>query len=137
MQPQSFALLFTVAMLAVTAYFLLGSIPLLVLRHDNPMDARFIRSFYITYYRIALVTAVAAATSHAWAGRTAFASGAAAIAILTVVLWRSFIPQMDRLGGEIQSSDPMAIPGFRKIHKSAIGINFAQLLAILGSLAWF
>ena len=54
MQPESFALLFTVAMLAVTAYFLLGSIPLLVLRHDNPMDARFIRSFYITYYRIAL-----------------------------------------------------------------------------------
>lgn len=137
MTAHSFALLFTVAMLAVTAYFLLGSVPLLVLRHDNPMDARFIRSFYITYYRIALVTAVAAAASHAWAGRPAFASGAAAIAILTVLLWRSFIPQMDRLGGEIQASDPMAIPGFRKIHKSAIGINFAQLLAILGSLAWF
>ena len=137
MTPNSFALLFTVAMLAVTAYFLLGSVPLLVLRHDNPMDARFIRSFYITYYRIALVTAVAAAASHAWAGRSAFAAGAAAIGVLTVLLWRSFIPQMDRLGGEIQASDPMAIPGFRKIHKSAIGINFAQLLAILGSLAWF
>ena len=137
MQAQSFALLFTVAMLTVTAYFLLGSVPLLVLRHDNPMDARFIRSFYITYYRFALLTAVAAATSHAWAGRPAFASGAAAIAILTVVLWRSFIPRMDQLGGEIQASDPMAIPGFRRIHKTAIGINFAQLLAILGSLAWF
>jgi hypothetical protein len=43
---------------------------------------------------------------------------------------------MDRLGSEIQASDPMAIPEFRKIHKSAIGINLAQLLAILGSLAW-
>ena len=33
--PQTIALFFTVALLAVTAYFLLGSIPLLVLRHDK------------------------------------------------------------------------------------------------------
>eukprot|EP01041_Mallomonas_annulata_P019726 gene19726-39184_t len=55
--PTHAALLSTVALLAVTAYFLLGSVPLLVLKHDNPMDARFIRSFYITYYRLALFTA--------------------------------------------------------------------------------
>ena len=30
-QPNNIALLFTVALLAVTAYFLLGSVPLLVL----------------------------------------------------------------------------------------------------------
>ena len=34
------ALFFTVAMLAVTTYFLLGSIPLLILKHDNTMDAK-------------------------------------------------------------------------------------------------
>ena len=48
LQPQMLALLFTVILLAVTTYFLLGSIPLLTLKHDNPMDSRFIRSFYIT-----------------------------------------------------------------------------------------
>jgi hypothetical protein len=39
------SLFFTVAMLIVTAYFFLGSVPLLVLKHDNPVDASFIRSF--------------------------------------------------------------------------------------------
>ena len=55
LQPQMLALLFTVILLAVTTYFLLGSIPLLTLKHDNPMDSRFIRSFYITYFRLALI----------------------------------------------------------------------------------
>ena len=49
------ALFFTVAMLMVTAYFFLGSVPLLVLKHDNPVDAKFVRAFYNMYYRIALV----------------------------------------------------------------------------------
>ena len=37
LQPNQFALLFTVALLAITAYFLLGSVPLLILKHDNPV----------------------------------------------------------------------------------------------------
>ena len=65
LEPKSFALLFTVVLLAVTAYFLLGSVPLLVLKHDNPMDSRFIRSFYITYFRIALIAAVTLAAQPA------------------------------------------------------------------------
>lgn len=39
------ALLFTVALLVTTAYFLLGGLPLLVLDHDTSLDARFIRGF--------------------------------------------------------------------------------------------
>jgi hypothetical protein len=58
LQPNQFALFFTVALLAITAYFLLGSVPLLILKHDNPVDSRFIRSFYITYFRMAFVAAV-------------------------------------------------------------------------------
>ena len=92
LQPHAVALFFTVALLAVTAYFLLGSVPLLVLKHDNPVDARFIRSFYLTYYRIALVAAVGTAISYALAGRPAFAAGAGGIAALTLVLRGKFIP---------------------------------------------
>ncbi len=40
------ALVFTVALLVTTAYFLLGGLPLLVLDHDKPLDARFIRGFF-------------------------------------------------------------------------------------------
>ena len=134
LQPQQLALFCTVALLVVTAYFLLGSIPLLVLKHDDPVDSRFIRSFYVTYYRIALVTATAATASYALASRPAFAAGAAGIVVLTWVLRQRFIPRMDALGTQIHANAEVAIPGFRKIHKRAILINLAQLLGILGSL---
>ena len=135
LQPQNMALFFTVALLAVTAYFLLGSIPLLTLKHDNPVDARFIRAFYMTYYKIALTTAVGTTISYALAGRPTFALGAGAIASLTLVLRRHFIPQMDQLAPQILANQHLASPAFRKIHKTAIMINTSQLLAILGSLA--
>ena len=35
------ALFFTVVLLVMTTYFIMGSIPLLVLKHDTPLDARF------------------------------------------------------------------------------------------------
>ena len=78
------ALFFTVAMLMVTAYFLLGSVPLLVLKHDNPVDAKFIRAFYNMYYRLAFVTTLGAAISYALSGRPMFALGAAANAVLVL-----------------------------------------------------
>lgn len=134
LQPQTIALFFTVALLAVTAYFLLGSVPLLTLKHDNPVDARFIRSFYITYYRIAFWAAVGTTVSYAVAGRVVFATGAALIALLTGVLRNTFIPRMDQLAPQIQANVTIAIPAFRKIHKSAILINTSQLLVILASL---
>jgi hypothetical protein len=133
-QPQMFALLFTVILLAVTAYFLLGSIPLLILKHDNPMDARFIRSFYITYFRLALIAALAAAISFVFAGKTLLALGALGIAVLTWLMRQHLITRMDHFGAQIQADELVAIPAFRKMHKSAILINATQLIAILGSL---
>jgi len=131
------SLIFTVAMLAVTTYFLFGSIPLLILKHDNTMDSKFIRSFYITYFKFAIVVSTAAAISYTAAVRPIQAIGATAIAILTLVLRFKVIPQMDQLGSEIrEDNNLMAIPEFRKIHKSAITLNFAQLITVLGSLSF-
>ena len=131
------SLIFTVAMLAVTTYFLFGSIPLLILKHDNTMDSKFIRSFYITYFKFAIVVSTAAAISYAAAVRPIQAIGATAIAILTLVLRFKVIPQMDQIGSEIrEDNNLMAIPEFRKIHKSAITLNFAQLITVLGSLSF-
>jgi hypothetical protein len=137
LQSNQATLLCTVAMLAVTAYFFFGSVPLLILKHDNTMDARFIRSFYITYYRIALVTASVTAASFTAAARPAFAIGAVAIVILTLVLRRTFIPRMDALRTQIEADDPAAILAFRRIHKTAIVINLIQLFVIIGSLTAF
>ncbi len=77
------ALIFTVALLVTTAYFLMGSLPLLILKHDTPMDSRFVRGFYNTYYLAAMSTAGATALSYAIAGRFALAAGPAALALLS------------------------------------------------------
>lgn len=128
------ALFFTVALLVTTTYFLLGSVPLLVLEHDTPMDSRFVRSFFNTYYLAAMGTASATALSYALAGRLAIASGAAALALLAAILRRKVIPTMDSLREEIQSSGTSAISAFRRIHTSAILINLAQLVVIVWTL---
>lgn len=79
------ALFFTVVMLVTTAYFLMGSVPLLILKHGTPLDARFVRDFFDTFYRAAMVTASATAVSYVLAGRLILAGGATALALLAVL----------------------------------------------------
>jgi hypothetical protein len=128
------ALFFTVALLVTHAYFLLGSVPLLVLKHDIPMDARFVRGFFNTYYLAGMFTASATAASYALAGRPAFAAGAAALALLASILRRLVIPKMDSLEVQIQASGPSAITTFRRIHGAAILANLAQLVLVIWGL---
>ncbi|WP_295978471.1 hypothetical protein [uncultured Variovorax sp.] len=128
------ALFFTVALLVTTAYFIMGSIPLRVLKHDTPLDARFVRGFFNLCYVAAFVTASATAASFASAGRWGIAAGAAALAAIAVVLRRKVIPKMDALGTQIQANCMDAIPGFRRTHVVAILINIAQLVAIVWTL---
>ena len=131
------ALFFTVALLVTTAYFILGSVPLLILKHDTPKDSRFVRGFFNTYYLAAMFTAGAAAVSYAFAGRLVVAACAAALALLATILRRRVLPQMDSLGAQIQVSGTDAIRGFRRTHLFAILVNLAQLVLIVWSLTIF
>ena len=128
------AMFFTVALLVTTAYFIMGSIPLLVLKHDTPLDASFVRGFFHVYYLRAFVTASATAISFALAGHPGIACGAAALAGIAVVLRSRIIPKMDALGEQIQSNYMDAIPGFRRTHTIAILINLLQLTVIVWGL---
>jgi hypothetical protein len=118
-------------------YFLLGSVPLLILKHDTPVDGKFIRSFFNLYYRVAAFVGAAAALSYAFSGRPWFAVGACVIAVLSVVLRRTIIAKMDLLQSQIQTANFEAIPEFRKIHIRAVLISFAQLLVVVWSLFQF
>lgn len=131
------AMFFTVALLVTTAYFIMGSLPLLVLKHDTPLDARFVRGFFNLYYVAAFVTATATAISFLSAGRPGIAAGAAALAVMALVLRSQVIPKMDALGAQIQSDYMNAIPGFRKTHLTAIAINIVQLVVIVWTLIAF
>lgn len=128
------ALFFTVILLVITAYFLIGSVPLLILQHDTPMDSRFVRGFFNTYYLAVMSAASATALSYALAGREIFAAEAIALALLAAVLRRTIIPRMDALRAQIQVGQTHAILGFRRMHVTAMLVNLAQLITIVWSL---
>mgnify|MGYP007034009141 FL=1 len=128
------ALFFTVALLVTTAYFLMGGLPLLILKHDTPLDARFIRGFFHVYYRAAMVTAAGTAVSYAFLGRPDLAAGAAAIGIAALVLRTKVLPTMDRLCAAIVDHDEQAVRQFRRIHLALLTGNLAQLILVVWSL---
>lgn len=125
------ALFFTVLLLVVTAYFSMGSLPLLILKHDTPMDSRFVRGFFDTCYLTEMSAAGATAVAYALAGRLGLAAGATLLTLLAVALRRSIIPRMDSLRAQIQASPGHAIAAFRRMHLAAIVVNLAQLVAIV------
>ena len=128
------AFFFTVILLVITAYFIMGSVPLLILKHDTPLDSRFVRGFFNTYYLTAMFSASATALSYAFAGRLIFASGATVLTLLAIILRRTVIPKMDALRARLQVNETIAIRGFRRLHVTAILINLAQLALIVWSL---
>jgi hypothetical protein len=132
MPPIVMALIPTVLLLVWMGFFMMGSLPLLVLKHDTPLDSRFIRGLFNVYYLAVMLTAGAAALGYAWTGKTAFALGMACIASLAFALRRWLvIPRMDVLRDRIPASDT-AISRFRRLHIVGMMLNVAEL----GTVAW-
>jgi hypothetical protein len=125
------AFVFTVVLLVSTAYFLFGGLPLLILKHDVPLDARFVRAFFNLYYKVAFWAAVGAAVSYALWGRIAFAMGAAAIAILVTILRMRFLAAMEEVGARIDGADAGPIRHFRRMHGAALLINVGLLVVLV------
>lgn len=125
------AFFFTVAVLFTTAYFLMGGLPLLVLKHDVPLDSRFIRGFFNVYYRAAFWTSLFACLSYVLWGRYVFAAGAAAIAIVAIVLRNYLMSTMSQLSTQIEAGDAAAIKRFRLVHGGVLSIIFFQLVILV------
>ncbi len=128
------AIVFTVALMVITAYFLMGGLPLLILKHDVPLDARFIRGFFQIYYRAAFWAAAGACASFALWGRLAFALGMALIAMGAALLQRRMLPAMQQLGGQIEGQHDGAIRQFRRVHATALMVNVLQLAVLVWGL---
>ncbi|BDI03170.1 hypothetical protein [Sphaerotilus microaerophilus] len=129
------ALLFTVLLLATTAYFFMGGLPLLILKHDVPLDARFVRSFFRLYYRLAFVTATGTTVSHALAGQRLLAAGAAGIVLATFVVRGLLVPAMQFYGDGIQRSNLEALRRFRRTHTTVLLIILTEVVLIIASLS--
>lgn len=129
--PGYAALFFTVVMLVTMAYFIMGGLPLLILQHDTPVDQRFISRFFDIYYKAVLFAAIGGSASYAFWGRMPFALGAAAIAIVALLLRRKVLPSMEQLSAKIEAADSAAIQEFRKVHSVALLLSLAQLVAVV------
>jgi len=127
---------FTVALLVTTAYFLMGGLPLLTLKHDTPLDARFVRGFFNVYYRAAFWASLGAFVSYALWGRYPFAIGVAVNACIVSLLRKHLLQAMQQLGAQIEASSDGAIHHFRRVHSAALCVNLVQLVAIVWGLLW-
>lgn len=125
------ALLFTVALLVTTAYFLMGGLPLLVLAHDTAVDARIVWGFFSLYYKAAFVTSMGAAVSFAALGRPGFALGAVAFSSTVVLLRKRLLPVMDPLGSQIHTGGSSALRKIRQIQSAALLVNLLQLMLLV------
>jgi hypothetical protein len=126
------ALVSTVLLLMSLGFFVLGSTPLLVLKHETPMDSRVIRQVFHYCYRMVAAMAAAASTGFALTGRPVLSVCLGGIALLALVLHRVMLTRMDALRETMRHGDRAAVVRFRQLHVAGIALNLTQL----GALAW-
>ena len=121
------ALIFTVALLVWMGFFMMGSLPLLILKHDTPVDARFIRGLFNLYYVAIMITATAGALSYALANRPAIAAGLGFVAVCGFAGRRWLVARMDRVRSTMTADDSAGIRRFRLLHIAGMLLNVALL----------
>ena len=123
-----------VLLLVWMGFFMLGSLPLMILKHDTPMDARFIRGLFDVYYKAVIVVASAGTLAHAFARRPAMTAVMVAIGAVAFCSRRMILSRMDRLRLTMTATDAAGIRQFRRLHVVGMVLNVVQLLALCGSL---
>src|SRR3954463_10834858 len=98
-----------VILLVWMGFFMLGSLPLMILKHDTPLDARFIRGLFDVYYKAVIVCASAGTLAHAVAGRKVTTAMLLAIALVAWQCKRQILPRMDRLRDTMTPTDAQGI----------------------------
>ena|SRR2546423_14473561 len=121
------ALTSTVALLVWMGFFMMSSLPLLILKHDTPLDARFIRGLFNLYYVAITITATVGALSYALANRPTIALGVGFVAACGFAGRHWFVARMDRVRSTMTADDSAAIRRFRRLHVVGMLLNVALL----------
>ncbi|HSI22078.1 MAG TPA: hypothetical protein VK959_03545, partial [Methylophilaceae bacterium] len=113
MLPKTLALVSTVFLLMSLGFFVLGATPLLILKHDVPMDSRVIRQVFHYCYRLVTVVATTAAIGYGLSGRAGMSLGFACIAVVAIVMHHWLLTRMDSLRNTMHEGDRAAVSRFR------------------------
>jgi len=125
------ALISTVVLLVWMGFFMMGSLPLLVLKHDTPLDSRFIRGLFNVYYVAILSVGSVGALSSALAGRLLIALALAAVAGIGFAGRYWFLVRMDAVRRTMSADDAPAIRKFRRLHIAGMLANFVMLVTFV------
>lgn len=131
------ALIATVLLLVWMGFFMMGSLPLLILKHDTPVDSRFIRGLFNLYYTAILATGGVGAASSALAGRFAAALALGAVAAIGFAGRRWVVARMDAVRGTMTAEDAVGIRRFRRLHIAGMLLNVLLLAAFCIGLTRF
>src|SRR5262249_4210206 len=111
-------------------FFMLASPPLLILKHDTPVDGRFIRSLFNLYYLAVMTIAAIGAAGSALAGQNPVALAMSGLAVFVFAVRHWVISSMDQLRDAMARSEPMAVPRFRRLHIAGMALNVAQFATV-------
>lgn len=123
-----------VLLLVWMGFFMLGSLPLMILKHDTPLDARFIRGLFDVYYKAVMVVASAGVLAHALAKKPVTATAMVAIGLVAYSSRRYILGRMDLLRVSMTATDHVRIRRFRELHVLGMVLNVVQLVAICAGL---
>lgn len=129
-------LLSTVALLISMGFLVLGSVPLLILKHDKPLDAHFIRCVFNTHYVASAGIAAIAASSHALAGHAAMTLFTLLFAGWALIGKRRIVGGMDALRRARHTRGAMEVSRFRRLHITGIAVNVFWLACFVLLLVW-
>ena len=120
-------LLSIVVLLFPMFVFTLASPPLLVLKHDTPLDGRFVRNLFNLYYIVVITIATVDAVGFAIKGQVAMVLALVALIAFVFGIRRWIISKMDKLREAIARGEATAVPEFKRMHIAAIILNVLQL----------
>jgi hypothetical protein len=123
------ALISAVVLLVWMGFFLMGSLPLLILKHDTPVDSHFIRQLFNVYYVAIMSTAAVGALSCVLAGRLAMALALSCVAGFGFAGRHWLVSRMDTVRSTMTADDSSAIARFRRLHIVGMLLNVGLLAA--------
>jgi hypothetical protein len=121
------ALISAVVLLVWMGFFMMGSLPLLILKHDTPLDSHFIRGLFNVYYVAIMVTAAVGALSCALGRRPTLALALSCVAGLGFAGRYWLVSRMDTVRSTMTAEDTSAIGQFRRLHIAGMLLNVALL----------
>jgi hypothetical protein len=108
---------------------MMGSLPLLILKHDTPLDSRSIRGLFNLYYVAVMNTAAVGALSCALGGRFTIALALGCVAALGFAGRYWLVARMDTVRSTMTADDSAAIGQFRRLRIAGMLLNVALLAA--------